>query len=161
MTLLRPGVRASKLVTALCAGLLLATQGCGGFRSRLEPVEDEQIVALAVRLDDFYRSLENRTLDTLATFEDRRLRSYFADDTAFSDYYASLASQVRRALVRHGRVEEVQVVEFSLADGDHALVRVHLRGSHQRQLRFWSVDLDRTDSWRRLSGRWFLVPEDL
>ena len=148
-------------LVVLVLPLLLVVAGCGGFGGRLEPVEDEEIVALAIRMDDFYRSLENRTLDTLATFEDRRLRSYFADDTAFSDYYASLASQVRRALLRHGKVENATVLDFSLEEGDHALVRVQLRGRHQRQLRFWSVELDRTDSWRRLSGRWFLVPEDL
>ena len=160
----RPGASAVRL-RVLGAGLLalLVSQGCFGFgfRPRLEPVNDEQILALATRLDEFYRLLENRTLDTLATFEDRRLRSYFADDTAFSDYYASLASQVRRALMRYGRVDDVQVVEFSLKEADHALVRVQLVGRHQRQLRFWRVELSRTDSWRRLSGRWFLVPEDL
>ena len=166
MSSIRLRVSADKLrrVVGACLvlGLVLtAASGCGGIRGRQEPVNDEQILALARRLDEFYRSLENRTLDTLATFEDRRLRAYFADDIAFSDYYASLAAQVRRALLRYGRVDDVQVVEFSLKEDDHALVQIQLSGKHQRQLHFWRVELERTDSWRRLSGRWFLVPEDL
>jgi hypothetical protein len=38
---------------------------------------------------------------------------------------------------------------------------VVLTGKHERELRFWDIDVERRDIWRRIDGVWVIVPEKL
>ncbi len=124
-------------------------------------VADPEIGAFAVRISAFYRALERRPLDSAATFDDPRLHAYFATPAEFSDYYASLANQVRDANLRLGRAESVRVREFRFDEPGVARVFVELSGQRGRRVVFKGASLQRTDVWRRRDGVWVLTPEKL
>ncbi len=117
--------------------------------------------ALASRLDSFYGRLAGVPLDAVTTFDMPGLRDYFTGPSAFGDYYASLANQVRDASLANGVADRVVVREFHFADADTAVVAVGIFGHHRRRLRFWEIELRRVDTWRRLEGVWLLVPDKL
>lgn len=148
---------AAPLLVLLCG--LSACAWSGG--PERETVTEEEILAFAERIEIFYRSLEETPLDALLTYEDEGLRTHFRDDAAFADYYASLADQVRSASLRNGQAERVEVREFRFDGPDLATVDVALLGRHQRGLRFWEIELHRTDTWRLEDGTWILAPEKL
>ena len=146
------------------AVLLLLVCTCvwaGGEAGRLEPVHDPAVLAFADRIGAFYARLEKMRLDALTTFEDAELRSYFQGAREFSDYYALLASQVRSVRFRNARADQVLVREFRFEGEDLAFVDITLVGKHERALRFWSIELSRTDVWRRTGGIWTLTPDKL
>ena len=124
-------------------------------------MEDEPVLAFASRIGPFYARLERTRLDALSTFEDVELRRFFADERDFMDYYASLAAQVRAAHFRRSQPLEVEIREFHFPQGGQALVDVRLSGRHERALRFWSIEILRTDTWERVDGTWFLSPGKL
>jgi hypothetical protein len=68
---------------------------------------------------------------------------------------------VRSATLRDGRIERFQIPEFRLLDPDHAVVELQLIGHHQRELRFWEIELPRTDAWQRVQGTWTVTPAKL
>ena len=68
----------------------------------LEPVDERGIVVFAERISAFYGRLENMPLNSLTAFEDPELRSYFDGEREFSDYFASVAAQVRDSFARQG-----------------------------------------------------------
>jgi hypothetical protein len=141
-------------------GLLLG--GCawiGG--GAFERVDDRDVVEFAERIDRFYASLEGRSLDSMMTFEDERLRSYFDRPGAFSDYYASLANQVRDADFRFAAAERVEIREFRFQDERTARVELWLFGRHFRRLRFWQLRLARTDTWWHNGDDWVVAPDRL
>ncbi|MCS5638495.1 MAG: hypothetical protein NZ990_18420 [Myxococcota bacterium] len=145
------------LPLALCSCLW----GGGGAGSGLSPVQAPDIVAFAEHVDAFYGALEDRAVDTLATYEDERLRRYFAGPREFSDYYASLAAQLRGADFRHARPDATQVREFWFEGPDLAHVEVLIRGYHRRTLRFWEIRVVRVDTWRYDGSTWVLSPGQL
>ena len=119
------------------------------------------MVAFAERIEVFYRSLEDIPLDAEMTYQDEDLRAHFRDETSFADYYASLADQVRRASLRNGRAHRVEIREFRFEGPELARVDVSLYGRHLRGLRFWQIELERTDTWLLEEGAWLLSPEKL
>lgn len=142
---------------------LLAT-GCfwfGGSEPPLEPVQERDVLAFASRIEGFYRELEAVPLDVMMTYDNPDLRAHFPDAAAFADYYASLASQIRRAQLRNGRAERIEIRDFYFEGPELAHVDVALIGHHQRALRFWEIQLSRTDTWRLVNGAWVLSPGKL
>ena len=127
----------------------------------LSPVQAPNIVAFAEHVDAFYRALEDRAMDTIATYEDARLRGYFAGSQQFSDYYASLAAQLRGAEFSHARPQLTQIREFWFDGPDLAHVEVLIHGNHQRLLRFWGIQVVRVDTWRYDGSTWLLSPGQL
>ena len=142
-----------------CIGLV----GClfGGPGLQREQVADRDVLEFANRIETFYRSLELVPLDAQITFEDTELRAHFRDPDAFSDYYASIAEQIRGAHFRNGRANRVEILEFSFESPEQATVQVALVGQHQRALRFWEIQLPRTDTWLLVDGNWLLSPTGL
>jgi hypothetical protein len=135
--------------------------GTSGPLPELEAGQAELAARLAARLERFYGSLEGIPLDARSTYEMPELREYFTGPPAFADYYASISNQARDASLRGVTAERVQVREFHFDGADSASVRVAIVGRHQRRLRFWRIELLRTDTWRRLDGVWLLVPDKL
>jgi hypothetical protein len=125
------------------------------------PVPDAEAIGFQERASSFYRSLESVPLDALLTFEDPELRSYFAGQPDFNDYYSALANAVRAADFRDGQVSSLEILEFRFEQPDLARVEVRIAGKHQRRLRFWEIELRRTDTWRRHEGVWVLSPDKL
>jgi hypothetical protein len=156
----RPPASAPRVWLAL--GALLLAAGClGGGEGQVERVSEGEVLELVDRLDRFYDTLEGRSLDAVDTYDDARLRAYFRSDQEFSDYYASLASQVRGASFRHARASRVRIRAFQLPDPDTAVVRITLQGQHLRALRFWTLEVDRIDTWRHTASGWIVAPEKL
>ena len=147
-------------VAALLASLLLLG-GCSGGRPTTEPENDPQIVRFAQRIDRFYRLLENLPLDVRLTFDDTALRGYFNDSEQFSAYYASLAGQIRRAQFRNSTALRVDIEEFRFEGDDKAVVVVTLVGRHERALRVGELEVERSDTWRLVDGRWMVSPAKL
>ncbi len=125
------------------------------------PVADPNILAFASRIEEFYSGLEGLPLDAEVTFENQELRSYFTDPGGFSDYYASVAEQVRSARMRHALAKRVEIVEFRFDAPDRASVEVELHGDHLRGLVPWDVQVARSDTWRQVGGTWYVSPERL
>ena len=133
----------------------------GSGKDPLEPVDERDIVAFAERISAFYGRLEKLPLNSLLAFEDEELRSYFEGDREFSDYFASVAAQVREASLRNTTADRVLIREFRFADEDLAEVDITLEGRHKRGLRRGLIELQRTDTWRRVGGTWSLSPDKL
>ncbi len=133
----------------------------GSGKDPLEPVDERDIVAFAERISAFYGRLEKLPLNSLLAFEDAELRSYFEGDREFSDYFASVAAQVREASLRNTTADRVLIREFRFADEDLAEVDITLEGRHKRGLRRGLIELKRTDTWRRVGGTWSLSPDKL
>ena len=149
--------------------LLAAVLACGCFggggdgapRSPSPKLDPREVVGFSERIEIFYAALENVPLDAVMTFENPQLRSHFASDASFMDYYSSIANQVRWANMRNTRPLRVVVRKFHFESPDVARVEVMLRGPYQRTLRFWDVELEREDTWKRLDGVWLLTPDKL
>ncbi len=133
----------------------------GSGKDPLKPVDERDIVAFAERISAFYGRLEKLPLNSLLAFEDAELRSYFEGDREFSDYFASVAAQVREASLRNTTADRVLIREFRFADEDLAEVDITLEGRHKRGLRWGLIELQRTDTWRRVGGTWSLSPDKL
>ena len=86
------------------------------------------------------------------------LRSFFASEDEFAAYYASLASQLRRAQFRNCVLDRVSIVEFRFEGDDVAQVDLMLFGRHERALRFGELELERHDVWQRRDGNWLVTP---
>jgi hypothetical protein len=135
---------------------------CGTFETGASAnVEDAEAVAFARRAEAFYAALQGVPIPAIWTYERPELYGYFTGRPAFDDYFASLAMQVRKATLRDGRIERFVIEEFRLLAPDHAVVELKLVGHHERELRFWEIELPRTDTWRRVSGVWTVSPDRL
>mgnify|MGYP000459866457 CR=1 FL=1 len=136
---------------------------CGLFDVSRVPVgvEDADALRFAQRIQGFYGALENMPIDSLLTYESPELRAYFENERAFSDYYASLAGDLRDADFRNGRAERIVIDEFRFIGPGEATVDLTLVGRHMRRLRFWERKFRRTDRWRQVGGIWLLSPSKL
>jgi hypothetical protein len=161
------GLRAAVALTALLLGgcFLWPWGGEEGEGEAASPeqtrVDDAAAALLARRASEFYARLEGVSLVTALTYEDPRLQSYFASRRAYDDYFASLATQIRAADLRYRQAERVEVRELRLLKPEEAVVELMLYGHHTRRLRFWEIELPRTDTWVRVDGRWVIRPEKL
>jgi hypothetical protein len=155
--------RARTLLAAVCGTAVLACFG-GGAAAPLAsqpPVSDEDASQFAERAERFYRALEGVPLAATITFDNRVLHEFFPNPSAFSDYYSALATVARQNTLRDGQARSVRILEFHFVGPDQAVVEVVLTGKHERELRFWDIDIDRHDIWRRIDGVWLIVPEKL
>ena len=155
--------RARMLLAAVCAAGVLSCFGGGAAAppAGQPPVSDEEAMQFAVRAERFYRALEGVPLTATITFDNRELHEFFPNPSAFSDYYSSLATLARQNTLRDAQARSVRIREFHFLGPDQAVVDVVLTGKHERELRFWDIDLDRHDIWRRIDGIWLIVPEKL
>ena len=150
--------------TQVSAGLLLALllPACGfSGAGSVQAVDDDGAVAFARRIEAFYSALEDVPVAAIWTYESPELHGYFTGRPAFDDYFASLAMQVRSATLRDGRVERFEITEFRMLDPERAVVELQLIGRHERELRFWEIELPRTDTWQRVRGTWTVRPDRL
>ena len=145
------------LVIGLLSSVPLGCFSGGAF----EEEQDPGVLAFADRIQDFYDSIESIPLDVELTYGNSALRSFFASESDFAAYYASLAQQLRRAQFRNATLNQVSIVEFRF-DGDGiARVDLLLTGRHERALRLRELELERRDTWQRLNGRWLVTPDKL
>ena len=159
-----PQRKAGTLLATVCAAALLGCFGAGGAEAPPAPeppVSDQEAMQFALRAERFYRALEGVPLAATLTFYNSELHEYFPTPAAFSDYYSSLATLARQKTLRDGQARTVRIREFHFSAPDQAVVDVVLTGKHERELRFWDIDLERTDIWRRVDGVWVIVPEKL
>ena len=147
----------------LCGLLGLLASAClwAGAKGSIEVVRDPDVLEFAQRIELFYDELEGRSINVFHTFQDPVFRAFFLHEEGFVDYYASLASQLRAAHFRHGRPVRVEIREFRLGGPDRATVDVTFSGRHVRVLRFWKIEVHRTDTWLRSGTTWVLSPKRL
>ncbi len=155
--------RSSAVVAAACAAALVGCFGAGAEAPAppAPPVSDQEAMQFALRAERFYRSLEGVPLAATITYYNPELQQYFPNPSAFADYYSALATMARHNTLRDGQARTVRIREFHFDGPDQAVVDVVLTGKHERELRFWDIDLDRRDIWRRIDGLWVIVPEKL
>ncbi len=157
-----PKPRVRLFLIAVAVSALLACFGGGADPGASKPiVSDEEAMRFALRAESFYRSLQGVPLAATVTFYNPELHRYFPTPSAFADYYSSLATIARQNTLRYGQARRVRIREFHFDSPDHAVVEVVITGKHERELRFWDIDLDRRDVWRRIDGVWLIVPEKL
>jgi len=141
--------------------LLLLATACGTRGGPAAAVDDDGAVAFSRRIETFYSALEQIPIAAAYTYESAELHGFFTSRPAFDDYFASLVNQVRRATLRDGQIERIEIREFRMSDPDHAVVDLELIGRHERELRFWEIELPRTDTWERVRGTWTVHPDRL
>jgi hypothetical protein len=154
---------ASTVLALLCLALV---DGCFGGSAQPPaaggpPISDEEAIQFAGRADRFYRSLQGIPLAALITFEDPDRRQFFPTATAYADYYSGLATVARQNTLRDGAAQSVKIREFHFDGPDQVVVDYVVTGKHERKLRFWNIDFDRHDTWRRVDGTWVIVPDKL
>ncbi len=158
---------ARRRAAALLGTCVLAT-GCwgsgwlgfGGGRGP-EVVEDARAAGFAARIRSFYDLLEGVPIAAETTHSDPRLPGFFTGRVALQDYMASLTAQVRASQLRGGLLDRFEVLEFRMLEDDRAVVELRLVGEHARGLRFWGLELPRTDHWRQVRGIWTVSPDRL
>jgi hypothetical protein len=126
-----------------------------------EVAEDPDAAAFAARIQNFYGMLEGVPIAAISTHTDPRLRGYFTGRGPLQDYMASLTTQVRLSLLRDGKLDRFEIVEFRLLEEGEAVVELLLVGQHERGLHFWDVELRRIDHWRRIQETWTVSPDRL
>ncbi|MEN8160244.1 MAG: hypothetical protein ABFS41_09255 [Myxococcota bacterium] len=151
----------------LAAFLLLGAPGCAGDdgsgpapdpTAGLTLIEDPALVGFYERAKAFYGRLARRRFDSIETYQDERLRGFFATEEEYADYYADLTS----AFVEHhfdkNRPVDLEVVEFALEGPGRARVSTRFEGRDSRPLRRGTVAFEREDRWERQDGVWHIVP---
>ncbi len=146
---------------ALCTAIAILAVACASGTPAPAPAADPESLAFSERIESFYGALRGRPLDAFATYDDPKLRGYFAGPDEFSDWYAAVANRVRASNLRFGSPAEVRIRAFRFAGRDTATVDVVLAGPDKRPLRLGQVEVERTDVWRRSEGIWLLTPDRL
>ncbi len=150
----------NRWLSGLLPVVLAACLWGGDDRERLL-VDDPDVLGFAARIEGFYRALEGIPIDVMMVYEDLELRAHFQDPASFTDYYASLAGQLREAHFRNTRADRVEIRGFRFDGPEQATVELALIGRHIRLLRFWEIEQLRTDTWLLLDGAWILTAEKL
>jgi hypothetical protein len=157
------------------AGLLwIAASGCAWIRfwdrhegpppdvsAGVEVVETEGVAEFYERAQTFYDQLTLRRFNTVATFQDEKLRGYFRTEQTYTDYYADLARALADAHFEKNRPLAAEVQEFVFDGPGRAHAVVDIKGDNGLPLRFWDVLLRREDRWERIDGDWWVVPGKL
>lgn len=126
--------------------------------SEVEVVESGEVQDFYARASEFYRRLEGRRFNSVASFRDAGLREYFEDEQSFTDYYADLADDLAVAHFQRSVPVGTAVDEFLVDGPGRARVKVKVIGRDGRPLRFWATAVEREDRWERRAGRWLLTP---
>lgn len=171
--------RAARLGVALAVAALLA--GCSPFSSDLDPRPLDPVergeydgprpeitgerTASADEVERlarvFYTRTINRRFNSIATFHDPALRELFDSPEAFADYFAAFADALIVAHFEALRPTSARLQRIDVLDPNAALITVTFRGRNSLPLRWWSVELDRTDRWEKNRGRWWIIPGKL
>jgi hypothetical protein len=161
------GARAAYARRAWAALLFaLGASGCLGGEPEVPPdpalgielVEDPAVIDFYARAEAFYDRLARRRFDSVETFQDELLRGYFANEEAYSDYYADLAAALVAANVAQSRPIRLSVLELRLEGPGRGRVQAEIVGEDGRPLRPGTVSLQRVDRWERIDGVWRIVP---
>ena len=126
--------------------------------SEVEVVDSSEVADFYARATEFYRRLEGRRFNSVASFRDAGLREYFGSDQSFSDYYADLADDLATASFERSVPLQTEVQEFLVDAPGRARVKIRIVGEDGRPLRFWATAMQREDRWERRDGRWWIVP---
>jgi len=157
-------VRGALLAATLVLALGLGCAGDDGSRPVPDPsagltvVDDAALVEFYERARVFYERLARRRFDSIQTYQDERLRDYFANEQTFSDYYADLTSALVDNHFDKNRPVALEVLEFALEGPGRARVSARFEGEDGRPLRPGTVRFERTDRWERIGGAWRIVP---
>ncbi len=122
-------------------------------------VADAEVAGFYRRATGFYRHLEGRRFNSVATYRDRFFRDFFRDEVEFATYYAGLARDLDEIHLERNQPLFTEVQEFLVDGPGTARVRVRIGGGNAMPLRFWSVSLLREDRWERHDGQWWIVTE--
>jgi hypothetical protein len=109
----------------------------------------------------FYGRIGSRRFNSISTFHDPALRELFATPEAFADYFAALADALTEAHFEALRPTAVELEQLEVIEPSVVLVKVRYHGENSLPLRWWSVDLSRTDRWERSGDRWWIIPGKL
>jgi hypothetical protein len=126
--------------------------------SEIEVVDSDEVADFYARASEFYRRLEGRRFNSIASFRDGGLREYFASEQSFVDYYADLADDLDTASFERSVPLATQVQEFLVDGPGRARVKIRITGEDGRPMRFWATSLQREDRWERREGRWQIRP---
>jgi hypothetical protein len=126
--------------------------------SEVEVVNSSEVTDFYTRASEFYRRLEGRRFNSIASFRDAGLREYFGTDQSFVDYYATLADELSTASFERSVPLHTDVQEFLVDAPGRARVKVRIVGEDGRPLRFWATSVEREDRWERRDGRWWILP---
>jgi hypothetical protein len=124
----------------------------------IELVQEGAVVDFYERASAFYGRLARRRFDSIETYQDAALRSFFRDEQAYADYYADLASALVEAHFEKNRPLALEVMELRLEGPGRARVETRISGEDSRPLRRGTVHLDRTDRWERTDETWRIEP---
>jgi hypothetical protein len=133
----------------------------GGSGDRQEVVQDPRVLEFADRIQAFYGSIQQIPLDVRITYDNSKLRSFFANEADFATYYAQLAGELRRAQFRNATLQRVLIREFRFDGEGVAKVDLMLFGRHERALRLGELQLARSDVWQLRDGSWLVTPDKL
>jgi len=156
----------SSRIGASLALLLLggvAAQGCARIRdpgaaparAAMQAPEAEVLRRLAIV---FYTRLTNRRVDSIATFKDPALREFFQSPDAFADYYADLVQDLTENNFEAMRPTRIQMIGLEREAMGQVRLRLRFTGENGLPLRFWRTSIVRDDQWRRMGGRWWIIP---
>jgi hypothetical protein len=126
--------------------------------SEVEVVNSSEVTDFYARASEFYRRLEGRRFNSIASFRDAGLREYFGTDQSFVDYYADLADDLSTASFERSVPLHTDVEEFLVDAPGRARVKVRIVGEDGRPMRFWATSVEREDRWERREGRWWIIP---
>jgi hypothetical protein len=129
-----------------------------GRASQVEVADSTEVADFYTRATDFYRKLEGRRFNSVVSFRDAGLRSYFENEQAFTDYYADVADDLATAHFERSVPVKTSVDEFLVDGPGRARVQVRIVGEDGRPLRFWTASVRREDRWERRSGQWWITP---
>ena len=139
-----------------CAGAAPAPDDLASGAAESAPLDLSRLERLA---GDFYRRLENRRFNSIATFQDPGLHEFFRSRESYSDYYAELAHALELSNFEASRPTRVEVQEYTQDAALRVRVRVRFVGENGLPLRWWSIELLREDIWELgAEGRWWIVP---
>ena len=109
----------------------------------------------------FYTRIINRRFNSIATFHDPALRELFTSPEAFADYFAAMTDTLIVAHFEALRPTAARLEKLDVLEADTVLVTIRYRGQNSLPLRWWSVELVRTDRWEHSDGRWWIIPGKL
>lgn len=138
-----------------CGSSSLRDPGAAAARAAMEAPEAEVLRRLATV---FYGRLTNRRVDSIATFKDPALREFFRSAAAFADYYADLVQALTSHHFKGGRATKVELIGLSRGEPGEIGLRLRFTGRNGLPLRFWRTSVVREDQWRRMDGRWWIIP---
>ena len=151
------------LALALLLSLLVGVEGCARLRDpgadaareAMQAPEAEVFRRLAIV---FYERLTNRRVDSIATFKDPALREFFQSPEAFADYYADLVQALTAKHFEAKRPEKIELIGLEREGMGQVRLRLRFTGQNGLPLRFWKTSVVREDQWRRMGGRWWIIP---